>query len=340
MMVRNKFANKYETQISELKDNHEKQISELKEDYMRKLDRARRRSLKEDEKNVGEDDEYLKERSNLTSFLFNNLVLTFLFFRDRLRRSTAVLRNLLRELLKYFTECEDELNNTLVDEILKQNIDKNVNRTDPNFVDTNESLNITKRVHFTPNFNDFLNIVDNTSFGSLDSNDLSIEFKNELGSCLERLKSEANAVLALTTNVHNVENVDNKVTKCDDNSCNSSKILEDEQLANLEKTIVSLTRQLKTETSMKNNLNMQLNTVSDHVKSLEEERISFENEIEQLLQKQRILENGLRKAKEKIADLLECQQKEIVSEGFGESISGKNRNLGKLLTHLTLFLIF
>jgi hypothetical protein len=42
-----------------------------------------------------------------------------LFHRDRLRKVTDTLRYLLRELVAYFSVCEDELNNTLIGELLK-----------------------------------------------------------------------------------------------------------------------------------------------------------------------------------------------------------------------------
>lgn len=199
-------------------------------------------------------------------------------------------------MLKYFTKCEDELNNTLIDEMLRFSN-----------CDLNDSLNDkSKRVHFTPNFSDFLNVVDNISLTSMDS-DLSIDLKNELGVCLDRLKADANAVLALTTNL-NQETGNKEVDKEDDQ-------------------INSLNSQLKNEIQLRNELNEQLNETKDYVKNLENERTCLENEVEQLLAKQKVLENDLSKYKERISDLIECGQKEIVSEGFGENRSSYRRSL-------------
>lgn len=209
------------------------------------------------------------------------------------------MRNLLRELLKYFTQCEDELNNTLFDELLKH---YETNLTDS----LNES---SKHVHFTPDFSDFLNIVDNTS--SLDSRDLSIDLKNELGACLDRLKADANAVLALTSN---------SPTKLNE---------EVGDVKPLEEKINLLVRQLKAELQTKSDLNDELHDLRSYVKSLEVERGSLVGEVDQLVGKQKVLETELGRAKEKISDLIECGHKEIVSEGYGENKSFTSRSLSK-----------
>lgn len=53
VQLRNKFAQKYDAEMADLKKQHEQEISVLKEDHLRKLnnavDRARRRSIKESE---------------------------------------------------------------------------------------------------------------------------------------------------------------------------------------------------------------------------------------------------------------------------------------------------
>lgn len=303
LQIKNKFAEKYDAEIADIKKKHEEEIAELKENHLRNLngalDRARRRSLKDDEKNSGENEaDVLKER-------------------DRLRRSMLALRNLLRELLKYFTECEDELNNTLIDELTK-NYEANL---------SDSITDISKRVHFTPNFNDFLNIVDNTSLTSFDSADLSVDFKTELDSCLDRLKADANAVLALTSNL-------NIRPQKDENNGADLKPLEEK--------VTSLTRQLKSEIQVKNNLNEELIDLRDYTKNLEAERLSMEQEVEQLLAKQKVLENDLCKAKEKISDLIECGHKEIVSEGYGENQSITEKTLSMIYqlyfrNHLMIF---
>lgn len=221
------------------------------------------------------------------------------------------MRNLLRELLKYFTKCEDELNNTLIDELLKIGLEQNLNQSETNIDQSSlnpDSLTILTRVHFTPDFSDFLNVVDNTTT-SLDTTDLSLDLKNELGSCLERLKADANAVLAMTINPRPI------VTSAD-NKNNDNKLLQDK--------INSLARQLKSENQMRNDL-------SDYVKNLESERDCLDKEIENLLAKQKVLENDLDKARERIANLIECAHKEIVSEGFGENKSVTTRSLSKKL---------
>lgn len=220
------------------------------------------------------------------------------------------LRNLLGELLKYFTKCEDELNNTLIEEILKHGFEKNLSHLEDVNLSTSfnpDSVNTSlKRVHFTPNFTDFMNIVDNSTMSSLDSKDISIDLKNELSVCLERLKSDANEILALTTNLN---------IKSDQAEL---EVKENKSLS-LDEKVSSLTRQLISETQAKNEIVSELNEIKNYVKNLEIDRVNLENELGQLLEKEKVLENNLEKAREKISELIECGHKEIVSEGYGEN---------------------
>lgn len=124
------------------------------------------------------------------------------------------LRNLLSELVKYFSQAEDELNNTLIDNLVKQNnetltfeqLEEELNNMDNSSGGTTnssrvfDSLTNKARFHLTPNFGELINMIEHQSQQDDDSIDISIDLKNELGMCLEKLKLEANAILALTTN--------------------------------------------------------------------------------------------------------------------------------------------
>nr|CAH7720570.1 unnamed protein product [Callosobruchus chinensis] len=293
LQLRNKFAEKYEAQIEAMQLKHEEDIKRLKDEHVKvlngALERARRRSLRDNESLTRSDLELLRERDNL-------------------KKQVSSMRNLLGELLKYFTECEDELNNTLVDELLKQGFEKNLTQieeelnTSPNSSSkTDTSGNIT-RVHLTPNFNELLNLIDSSS--QEDSKDISIDLKNELGCCLEKLRQEANAILTLTTNISKQQTTDRDKDTATDNV--------------LEEQIISLTRQLINETQIKQKLKEQLDENTRYVESLEKQKETLELELDRVITSKNMLEADLRQTRNKLAELIENGRKEIVSEGYGE----------------------
>ncbi|VEN34276.1 unnamed protein product [Callosobruchus maculatus] len=309
LQLRNKFAEKYEAQIEAMQLEHEEDIKRLKDEHVKvlngALERARRRSLRDNESLTRSDLELLRERDNL-------------------KKQVSSLRNLLGELLKYFTECEDELNNTLVDELLKQGFEKNLTQieeelnTSPNSSSkTDTSGNIT-RVHLTPNFNELLNLIDSSS--QEDSRDISIDLKNELGCCLEKLRQEANAILTLTTNITKPETTDIDKDTAKDNV--------------LEEQITSLTRQLINETQIKEKLKEQLDENTRYVESLEKDKEALELELDGVITSKNMLEADLIQSRNKLAELIENGRKEIVSEGYGEE-GAALKNLGDAIATLS-----
>lgn len=218
-----------------------------------------------------------------------------MFFRDNLKKSNKNLRHLMKELLRYFKKCEDELNNTLVDELLKQGFDKSISHIEGD-------LDL-KRVHITPDFTEVFNILDTNII--TEQTDLSFDLENELELCLEKLKEDANAILAASVNFQGKESVTTTTT--------------DEKLS-------SLNRQLINETHLKNDLNNRLVELQNYIANLESVKEQLENQNELLMEKQKVLEKDLSKAHEKIGELIESGHKEIVSEGYGEKVTTNRRN--------------
>uniref|UniRef100_A0A6P7GD32 Pericentrin-like n=1 Tax=Diabrotica virgifera virgifera TaxID=50390 RepID=A0A6P7GD32_DIAVI len=300
LRIRDRFTEKHEADKMVLNEEHRLELEKLKEEHrkildevsQRVLDGAKRRKLRDDESLNKDEMEILKER-------------------DILKQRVASMHNLFGELLKYFTQCEDELNNTLVEELLKQGFDKNMSQIDDELNLTRSSptsssktsdstLNIT-RVHLTPNFTDLINIIESSSPEEADSKDVSIDVKNELSVCLEKLKQEANAILCLTTKQP------------------VGAILDSKNNNNLEEQITSLTRKLIDETQLKEDLKSELEENQKYIETLEKERERLETELENVIAKENILEEDLTAAKNKIGQLLESGRKEIVSEGYGEA---------------------
>ncbi|XP_063915449.1 pericentrin isoform X3 [Zophobas morio] len=300
LQLKARFAEKYQQEILRLGEAHLEEIARLKEEHVKTLngalERARRRSLRDADSLSKGEIELLKER-------------------DALKKQTLSLRNLLGELLKYFTQCEDELNNTLVEELVTKNFTQIENELE--ITSPRDSLSNIKRVHITPNFNDLITLIDNSADNDLES----IDLKSELGSCLQKLKSDANAILALSTAFNKeTEKIDVPKTKS----------------GSLEKEMTSLTRKLINETQIKNELAEQLSEAKSIVQSLETDRGALENQLELLLESQKVLENDLLHAREKIAELIENGHKEIVSEGYGENGERAVRGLAEAVASLAV----
>lgn len=241
-------------------------------------------------------------------------------FRDSLKKQLSCQRYLVGELLKYYTQCEDELNNTLVDELLKQSLEKNTTNADDLDLNSssmssssrngdNNGTNVT-RIHLTPNFNELISLIENNCKDEGDSKDISINLQNELGVCLANLKHEANAILAITTNF---------------SKKNQGIGNEEVRSASIDEKINSLTRQIITEAQAKEKLKEELDELNNYVTSLEKEKNDMEAQLEQIIAKNNILEAELSQANCKIAELIENGHKEIVSEGYGDGSASQRQ---------------
>ncbi|XP_018561840.1 centromere-associated protein E isoform X3 [Anoplophora glabripennis] len=315
LQLRGRFTDKYENEIRQLKEEHRSEVEKLKDEHLRvlngALERARRRSLRDNDSLSKGDLEILKERDNL-------------------KKQVSSLRNLLGELLKYFTQCEDELNNTLVDELLRQSFDKNLSQLEDelnlndssatNSSKTGDSLANVTRVHLAPNFSDLINLVESGSREEGDSRDISLDLKNELGICLDKLKQEANAILALTSNIAKQGSSVNVNVSPKGNS--------------LEEKLSSMTRQLISEAQVKERLREELREASSIIETLEKQREELEGQLDGVIAKDNVLEEELARARSKIAELIENGHKEIVSEGYGEEGSMEMQERGDAMTIL------
>ncbi|CAG9862887.1 unnamed protein product [Phyllotreta striolata] len=246
LRLRDKFKEKYEAQMKTLIQDHKREIETLKDEHLKvlngALERSRRRSLRDDDSISKVETQAIRER-------------------DILQRQLSALRKLLGELVRYFTQCEDELNNTLVDELLKNGFDKNLTQIEeelnltissPNSSSKTSDSTVT-RVHLIPNVTDLINLIESSSTEDGDSRDISIDLKNELELCLEKLKHEANAILALTNNIRSSTDP-------------STKNL------NLEEQVSSLTRKLFIEGQVNDDLESQLKEIQVYAETLEKEK--------------------------------------------------------------------
>lgn len=258
MQIRDRFAMKYEQMLDEANRGHEDEVNRLKEDHLRVLNGSIERAKRKSEESF--DADVIKER-------------------DLYKKQASTMRSLLGDLLRYFTQCEDELNATLVDELLASNLE-------------DESV---KRVHLTPNVDDLMQLIEtNSSFDDSESNNISIELKNELGSCLEKLKTDANAILSLTNVL-------------------------------IQKPSNELHDKLSNERELKEKLMQEMRTAIGLIETLENDKEEYEKRFEEVLQRSNMLESELHQAQQRISELIENGQKEVVSEGYGV---GQSTHLG------------
>ncbi|XP_045478324.1 A-kinase anchor protein 9-like isoform X2 [Harmonia axyridis] len=288
LTLKERFTRKFEKRMAEMEEDHQNEMVRMKEEHMRSLngalERARRRSLIDGDGLPLPDGKLIEERDNF-------------------KKQAGLLRKLLGELLKYFTQCEDEVNNTLVDELVRQASEKNFTDIER---ELNESTSSTrtdsststvtpsvKRVHLAPNFKDLMSIVENSS--EREHQEFSADLKNELESCLDKLKSEANALLALSVNV--------------------TKKSDSEDQADM--SVGSLNRKLIEEVQLRMKVAEEADAQRNVIETMERERAVLEAQVVELIERLNVTQTDLEKTQMKMSGLLESGQREIVSEGYG-----------------------
>lgn len=110
--------------------------------------------------------------------------------------------------MKYFAVCEEEVNNTLINEVLRRQLSESVFTSEENLSKDsniplsevrcrNSSNQPIKRVHFAPQFSKITSIVnsDNKTLQSLIDEDMDEKLRKELKVCLRRLRSESMEIL-------------------------------------------------------------------------------------------------------------------------------------------------
>lgn len=140
--------------------------------------------------------------------------------RDSLRELSASLRLTLCELAKYFTHCEDDINNTIQEELQKAN----ESGTDTEFNISFLSSTTKRLLTFKPDMSSLIAIVEDPQLldfisknsaaddGGGDSSLLQINIVD----CLERLKSEANNILGLSEQLCKRSKLDESIDKLSD----------------------------------------------------------------------------------------------------------------------------
>ncbi|XP_073837294.1 pericentrin-like protein isoform X13 [Musca autumnalis] len=183
ILLREKFTAKSQLEIAQLQIKHAEEMSRLKLDYEKQLNRKNKRHSTFD--SIRDYDKLLSERDNL-------------------RELSNAFRQVLAELLKCLTNCENELTEALMDEVQRL---LTCNRTleEHNLEDftlnttlLNETLNST-RMRLIPDVHNLMEVVEDPSlieYISQKNNDVAEDF--DLKDCLECLRSEASYLLHLS----------------------------------------------------------------------------------------------------------------------------------------------
>ncbi|XP_043270421.1 A-kinase anchor protein 9 isoform X2 [Venturia canescens] len=213
--LRNKFTNNAKRETEQLKLTHAAELKQLRDEHSRNVSRMVERHQEEvrrimEERSINEEN---KQTEDLNSIVDNSALIRE---RDNLYRTCVTLKELIVDLTKYFAVCEEELNNTLISEVLKRqtsvetglppnseedNIRKDEDATDLNAPPKSPERKI-KRVHFAPQCSQLVSIMnddtDNLQSFVTAEKDLSDKVRRELDDCLKRLRSESAQVLGIT----------------------------------------------------------------------------------------------------------------------------------------------
>lgn len=210
LVLRDKLTNNAKQQIQELKEKHAAEVFCLREEYSQNLIQLAANHKEEINKIKSGDMkiETSERKLSVDNSAFSTK--TGIKERDHLQKVCLTLKNLIGELIKYFAVCEEEVNNTLLNKVLKRKIFssevekdistveiENSKKIETNLVDTslNNSEMKIKRVHFAPQFDEITSIInsDNDALRSIivHNEDILDRLRFELNNSLHRLRLES-----------------------------------------------------------------------------------------------------------------------------------------------------
>ncbi|KAG5347491.1 PCNT protein, partial [Acromyrmex charruanus] len=278
--LRDKFTSNAKQEIQELKKIHATELVRLKDEHSCTVTRM----LEQHQKEITSLKMNTGDKQEISVGALENIMEE----RDNLWKACVTLKNLIGELVNYFSVCEEEVNNTLINEVLKrqlsesafideENLNKSNNTVLSEIPHKNPSNQRIKRVHFAPQSTKIASIVnsDNKMLQSLVDEDTDEILKKELKACLRRLKSDSTQVLNLS-----MSESENKIALSSNDDLLARKI---------------------------NEINEALSLKLNHAEAL---IINYQEEVEQLKVHILELQRKLISAESK---------KEIITEGYGES---------------------
>lgn len=244
--------------------------------------------------------------------------------RDNLRELSASLRFALCELAKYFTHCEDELNNSIHEEMHKTN----ENGPDIEFNISVISSTTKRLLTFKPDISSLIAIVEDPlllDFISKNSDDGGSLLQINIVDCLDRLKSEANNILELSEQLCKRSKLDNSIDKLSDktDSCEEEDGLKRSHCKSLE-FYEKAHSDDKTENAVQSlpvfleeveatEINERLGELRSLLSKSEEEKKDLQMELSKVLKKSGSLEQELQETRSQLESL--NMPKETFTEG-------------------------
>ncbi|XP_011700437.1 PREDICTED: thyroid receptor-interacting protein 11-like isoform X2 [Wasmannia auropunctata] len=306
--LRDKFTCNAKQEIQELKKMHGVELARLEDEHSCSVARILEQHQKEIanlKTNTGD-----KQAISCIVGASENIVEE----RDNLWKACVTLKNLIGELVNYFAVCEEEVNNTLINEVLKRQLmesavveeineeNLSMNGVLPQTPQKDSANQQIKRVHFAPQSTKIISIVnsDNKTLQCLVDEDVDEILKKELKACLRRLKSDSSQFLNLS-----FSDGDDKIVSSNENLL-ASKINED------------LSLKLNHAEALLINYQEQVEQLKVHILELQRKLISAESKKEVITEGYG--ENDLSGGDVVLQDFLQVQEKarHVLSNGGGD----------------------
>ena len=241
--------------------------------------------------------------------------------RDNLRELSASLRFALCELAKYFTHCEDEVNNTLLQEINKCNVSA-ISNDELNISTLSSSTQNPRRlITFMPDISSLIAIVEDPSLvefisKNTEENQVSSLFQINIADCLERLKSEANNILTLSEQMCkrnkfdiSIEKLSEKSDSCEEEDglrkshCKSLENFESTSIIEEKTDDAALSLPLFLEEAGADEVNQRMHDLKHLLEKSEEQRKDLKKELVNVMKKSDSLEQELQDTKSQLESL-------------------------------------
>ncbi|XP_066586159.1 uncharacterized protein [Prorops nasuta] len=232
--LRDKFTSNTRRDMEKMKELHSLEIVKIKEEAARNMVKLNENYQKELE-NIRLENNGIRPNTN------NSAESRIVKERNNLHKLCMTLKALVGELIRYFIVCEEEVNSTLISEVIKRQIsDSTISSPEAHNVSKEEnksqsSKSQIRRVHFAPLSNEIQSIL-NDDIDCLENvvdDDITDKLKKELNSCLHRLKCESAQILGypipLDKNEFNIFLKDVTDTECIDEDLRV-KLFEAEEL--------------------------------------------------------------------------------------------------------------
>ncbi|XP_071554140.1 uncharacterized protein [Temnothorax nylanderi] len=202
--LRDKFTCNAKQEIEELKKIHSAELAHLKDEHSCIVTRM----LEQHEKEIASFKSNIVDNREVSCVGASENIMKE---RDNLWKACVTLKNLIGELVNYFAICEEEVNNTLINEVLKRQLtessfidEERLSKSDstilPETKHKDPSTQQIKRVHFAPQSSKITSIVnsDNETLQNLVDENIDEILRKELKTCLRRLKSDSTQIFNLS----------------------------------------------------------------------------------------------------------------------------------------------